>query len=115
MARTFRITSIDHAPEDLYAQVPFSARLLRQIAGPDRPDYWLAELLSPLSWMDAGTLRSISHLALCARFIGQTITVGLNDLVVGIAYIIDPTVLTDERLDFSKCRYVAIGIADAAP
>jgi hypothetical protein len=114
MSAQFRITSVDYAPDDLYPQVPFSGRLLRKIAGPDRPDYWLAELESPLSWNNSGRSQSITHLVLSSRYEGQTITPSLHNLLVGVAYVVDPSVLTADQLDLSKCRYIAIGVANGA-
>ena len=38
------ITVVDHAPADLYGQVPLTIELLRETPGTDRPDYWLGEL-----------------------------------------------------------------------
>ena len=35
----------------------------------------------------------------------------MSDLPVNIAYLVDPSLIRDERLDFSKCAYVAIGTA----
>ncbi len=43
--------------------------------------------------------------------VGTWIEPGMKDLLVGIAYVVDSSVLGDSRLDFSKCRYVAIGTA----
>jgi hypothetical protein len=69
----FRVTSVDYEPEDLAAQVPFEGTLLRKIPGPDRPDYWLAELARPLAWHDNGTPRTVTHVVLATRYEGQTI------------------------------------------
>jgi hypothetical protein len=44
------IDSVDYAPDDLYDQVPIVAWLTRQVPGDDRPDYWLCELVRPISW-----------------------------------------------------------------
>jgi hypothetical protein len=110
-APDFRVTSVDYEPADLAGQVPFDGTLLRSIAGPDRPDYWLAELVKPLAWDDNGHTRMISHIVLAARYEGQTIERGFQRLTVGIAYVTDPSLLSDAKLDFAKCSYVAIGQA----
>jgi hypothetical protein len=62
MGRRFRVTDIDAAPGDLYDQMPCEGVMLRRIAGPDRPDYWIARLDRPLRWMDEGAERVIDHL-----------------------------------------------------
>ena len=114
MRNHFRVISVDYEPEDLAAQVPFDGVLLRKIAGPDRPDYWLAELTKPLAWDDNGVARTVTNLVLSARYEGQTIEPGFQRLVVGLAYVTDDTLLSDSELEFAKCRYVAIGGAEGA-
>jgi hypothetical protein len=114
MAARFRVTSVDSAPADLNGQVPFTAKLLRKVAGPDKPDYWLAELEKPLSWVDAGDTRQVTHVVVATRYEGQTITEDFTRLVIGLAYVTDPSALNDAVLSFAKCRYVAIGEMVAA-
>ena len=106
------ITSLDYAPNDLYAQTPFVAELLRELPGPDRPDYWLAALNVPLRWTVDGTERSVFHVVLAARWAGTQIQPGNQHLSVGIAYIIEPSLLSDASVDFQTLRYVAIGNAE---
>lgn len=110
----FLMGSLDQAPKDLYEQAPFEFTLLRRLKGPDRPDYWLAEVRSPLRWQDDDTHRTITHLVLAARIVGETIENRSRDLVVGIAFVIDPTLATDAELVFTKVRYVAVGIMQSS-
>ena len=107
-----KVTSVDSAPEELYAQAPFTARVLRQIPGPDRPDYLLAELSQPLTWHRDAAQIPVSHLVLCARWVGGVVAPGATHLPINIAYVVDPSVLNDTKLDFAKCYYSAIGTAD---
>lgn len=106
------ITSVDYAPEELHDQVPFSAQLLREIPGDDRPDYWIAKLDRPLRWLQQDQEVEVTHLVLAARWVGTRIAPGAQHLPVGIAFVTDSTILSDERLDFAKSAYVAIGIAE---
>lgn len=106
------ITSVDYAPEDLYAQVPFLCSLLREIAGPDRPDYWLASLRQPLRWQRDGRETTVTHVILSARYVGEELTPQTRRIVVGLAYVTDDSLLDDARLDFAKCHYAAIGVAE---
>jgi hypothetical protein len=108
-ARGVRLIDVDAAPDDLYDQVPCDGVLVRQIAGPDRPDYWIARLAVPLRWSDDGTARVVDHLVLAARLQGQSIDAGVEPLTVGIAYVVDPSLLSDTTVTFAKIRYVAIG------
>jgi hypothetical protein len=104
------ITSVDYAPEELYDQVPIRARLTREIAGDDRPDYWVGELDRPITWNKDGTKRAVTHIVVAARWVGTRILKGA-DLPVGISFIVDPSQVTSERLDMKKVSYVAIGMA----
>lgn len=107
-----RITSVDNAPDELYEQTPFEAALLREVPGPDRPDYWLAELSRPLLWRRGAAETPVNYLVLAARWQGTKIGAGMRGLPVGIAYVVDESVLADAELDFAKCVYVAVGAAD---
>jgi hypothetical protein len=114
----FLIDSVDHAPDDLYGQIPLRGRLLRTIAKHDRPDvfrtasgdYWLAELSTPLSWSRDGVTRTIRHLVLAARWEGTSIRPGAT-LPVGIAYVVNDSLLSSESFEFTQAEYVAIGMA----
>ena len=104
------VFTVDYAPGELYEQTPFKIKLLRQVPGSDRPDYWIGELFTPLRWVRDGHESLISHVVVAARWVGTSIQPNARDLPIGISYVIDSTVLTDETLDFKKCAYVAIGV-----
>ena len=105
------ISSVDYAPAELDEQLPIVAELIREIPGDDRPDYWLASTVGPIRWISDNIDHSITHLVLAARWQGTRIAPGVEHLPIGIAYVTDDTLLDDSRLDFNKCKYVAIGIA----
>ena len=105
----FELTDVDDAPDDLYGQIPCQGVLVRRLPGPDRPDYWLARLVTPLRWSDEGTVRTVDHLVLAARLVGQSIDGPFVSLTVGVAFVVDDTLLADASLRFEKVRYVAIG------
>lgn len=109
----FTISSVDHEPDDLPSQIPFRGRLVRQIAGPDRPDYWLAELERPLSWLTEGGTRTIRHLLLKARWANTAIQAGAK-IPVGICYVIDDAVLSASSFTPAQAVYVAIGMVKVA-
>jgi hypothetical protein len=104
------ISDVDYAPADLGPQTPLTVDLIRELPGPDRPDYWLGRLIKPLRWNRDGEGREVTHLVLAARLQGTRIGRD-RQLPVGIAYVTDPTLLQDARVDFGKCSYVAIGMA----
>jgi hypothetical protein len=103
------ITNID-GPEQLAAKAPLVADLVRQFPGPDRPDYWIVVLQSPLAILVDNYDRTITHLILAARWQGTAIASGATHLPLGIAYVTDMSLLNDQVLDLKKCRYVAIGV-----
>lgn len=111
MQRRLEITSVDQAPEDLSAQVPFTATLLRQLPGDDRPDYWLASVEPPLRWQSS----TITHVVLAARLVGASLDARVHDLSINIALVTDASLLDEPRLSFSKCTHVAIGTARELP
>jgi hypothetical protein len=105
------INSVDYAPADLHAQTPIVAELLRELPGKDRPDYWLAQLRVPITWVVDNRRRLVTHLVLAARWQNTRIEPGIAGLPVAIAYVTDRSLLSDRRLDFGKAVYVAIGLA----
>jgi hypothetical protein len=107
------ITSID-GPEQLAAKEPLVTDLVRQIPGPDRPDYWIAVLQSPITVVLNNFDLTVTHLVLAARWEGTAIATGATHLPLGIAYVTDLSLLNDPELDFKKCHYVAIGIGSVA-
>jgi len=101
------ISSVDYAPDELHDQTPIVVNLVREMPGPDRPDYWLGELLAPIRWAEKGG--DVDYLILAARWEGTQIEPGMEQLPVGIAYVTDQTLLNDVQVDFDKCAYIAVG------
>jgi hypothetical protein len=107
----FRIDSVDHAPEDLDAQIPLRGRLLRTIEGPPRrPVYWIAQLEAALTWEHDGVSRTVSNLILTPRWEGTSIAPGAK-LPVNIWYVLDNSVLGSRSFEARQAAYVAIGMA----
>lgn len=104
------VSSIGHAPEELYDQVPFVVELQRQLVGEDREDYWLGSVALPLEWWVNGEERSMRHVVLAARHSGGRIQPGVRELAVNIAFVTDATLLEDREFHSAKCEYVAIGM-----
>ena len=105
----FSVTSVDGA-EDFDGVLPLKGKILRQLPGPDRPDYFLAALDVPFTWKKEKKI--ISHIVIGARWVGGVLSATMSHTPVNIAYVIDASVLTDAKLDFQKCYYAAIGVAD---
>lgn len=105
----FTVTGID-GPKQLAELAPLATVPIRQIPGPDRPDYWIAALESPITIVIDNFDRRITHFILAARWNGTTIASGVTHLPVGIAYATNPSLLDDSTVDFGKCKYVAIGM-----
>jgi hypothetical protein len=106
------VTSVDYAPPELEGQTPFHVELLRKIPGSDRPDYWLGVAAQPIRWLKEGREVQVTHIVVSARWQGTQIGPGMKQMPIGIAYVTDSSILDDSFLDFKKCAYVAIGVAD---
>ena len=72
------VESVEFAPEELHDQVPFVVDLIRQLPGPDRPDYWLGSVVLPLEWWVDGQEHSVRHVVLATRHAGQRIEPGVR-------------------------------------
>ena len=107
----FSITSVDGA-EGFDGKLPLKGKILRQLPGPDRSDYFLAALETPFEWKIKKKM--ISHIIICARWVGGVLSPTMKMTPVNIAYVTDDAVLTDAQLDFKKCYYAAIGVADGS-
>ena len=84
------VTMMDHAPNELDEQVPFTFELLRPMPGPKRSGYWLGALDRPLVWIIDNHERQIDHVVVWARSQGTQIGPGFKSLPIGIAYVTDP-------------------------
>jgi len=93
--------------------VPMTVTLIRELPGSDRPDYWLGVLAQPLHWVsDSEGSFEVSHVVVASQWEGTRVQDGVARLPVGVAYVVDPSLLDDDRLDLEKIRYVATGVAD---
>lgn len=105
------ILSVDFAPEDLYPQVPFAAELVRRLPGPDRPDYWLAQLAHPIAFAHDGKQHVVRWVVLASRLVGQSIGPSVGRIAIGLAYVLDEAQVELDTLDMRNCLYVAIAEA----
>jgi hypothetical protein len=106
-----KVTSVDHNPPELDAQLPFTFRTVRALPGPKRDEHFLGKLDRPLIWAKAGEQVAVDHLVVWARWQDTRIQPGMIGLPIGIAYVVDPSQIGDARFDLGKCEYVAIGTA----
>lgn len=106
-----KVTDVDYAPNELYEQTPFEIKLLREIPGTDRSDYWIGKLVDEIKWIKENFEIKVGHVIVTARWVGTAIEPNVSNLPIGISYVTDLSVLNDKKLDFEKCEYVAIGIA----
>jgi hypothetical protein len=107
------IRSVKYAKGDKSDQIPLRVTLLRQLPGPDRPDYWIGQVKEPFEWTgkEDGQM-TITHLVLASQWENTRVSEGVTRLPVGIAYVIDPSLLDDDELDIDKIRFVAHAVAD---
>ncbi len=109
------ISEITKGPDELSYQLPVQAKVLKQIPGKDRPDYFLVELEKSVFWVDEqkDINTEINYLIICSKKKGQSISNEMKDVILAIAYVTDESVKTDSRLNFKKCEYVAVGKSTA--
>jgi hypothetical protein len=108
------LRSVAFKTGDKSDDVQLRVTLIRQIPGPDRPDYWLGALEKPFHWTGRSEpeTHEIEYLVLATQWEETTVRPGVTRLPVGIAFVVDPSLLDDRELDLDKIRYVALGIAD---
>lgn len=106
------VNSVDFAPDDLYHQIPFAVNLIKKLEGIDKSQYWLGKLETPINWLHENQRYSITHISVSARWEGTIIEPNVKKLPIGIAFITDLSLLDDSIMNFEKCKYAAIGIAD---
>lgn len=104
---SFKIYNCDYAPQDMESQLPIYCDIVRKIKGKDRPDYYLAQCNKMIKYKE----KCIRYLVVAPRFKGQEFREGLDAIALGVAYVIDETMLEDVEVDFDKCIYVAICMA----
>ncbi|SJN27891.1 hypothetical protein FM104_05780 [Microbacterium esteraromaticum] len=133
MSSRLRIVEAETGPADLPAQLPAEARLLRQVPGPDRPDYFFAVLDEAIAYRttlvalqeqgvnpDAADPRLIRinddgsvdlrifGIVFAGRIAGEAPHAGMKNFPVSLAYVIDNSAIQDGALDFAKIVYAAV-------
>lgn len=108
------ITSVDYAPVELSEQLPLSVTLIRPLTSlvPNRVGAWVGVFDRPIRWTNEnGKSVEVTHAALWPRAKGASINPGARGLPVGLAYVVDPSLLDDAALDLAKIYFVAVGLA----
>ena len=108
----FTITSVDYAPEELYAQVPIRGKVLRHFSVLNGPDCYLAELDHPIDWKKDQESVKVKHVLLTPRWVGGVIAPDMKGASVNLAYVEDDAALTEPQFDVRKSVFAAIGSAD---
>jgi len=122
------IARFDLAADELTWQLPVNGELYRLLPGPDRPDYSLMVLRRPLHFYPAEgfdmervdpdqripdrkgrPMVRVHALVVCARFVGQQLQLGMAELPVHVAHVIDNSLARDERIDFTKIEFAGAG------
>jgi hypothetical protein len=60
-------------------------------------------------------LIAVQGIVICTRLVGETFLVGMTNLAINIAYVIDNSLTRDAAVDFGKLEYAAIGFIDDSP
>lgn len=130
---SFVVTKLDLGPEEFAEVLPLRAQLVRVMPGSDRPDYLLCTTERAIPFrppagfdlrrahpsfltQDArGDLIAIQAVVICTRLVGDGFHVGMKDVAVNIAYVIDMSLGTDTSVDFAKLEFAAVGFIDDSP
>ena len=99
-----KLVNSDYAPDSFDKQLPIECELIRMIPGKDRPDYWIAKSNKTLTYEKY----KINYLIVATRFVGWKIKKEMKATLLGVAYVLDESVIYDDILDFDKCKYIAI-------
>lgn len=105
------IDSITKGPEELMLQIPVILTLEKQMAGKDRPDYFLGKLNKPIYWKDKEV--DIDYVIICSKKKNDPVSKNMKDCLIAIAFVTDQSLLEQDKLDFRKCEYLADGKASA--
>jgi hypothetical protein len=109
------ISAISKGPEELSYQLPIEAKVIRQIPGKDRPDYFVVELDKSVVWVDEkkNINTEVNYIVVCTKKKSQSVANDMKDVLLAIAYVKDESITKDTKLDFTKIAYVADGKASA--
>ncbi|OAN39093.1 hypothetical protein [Mycolicibacterium iranicum] len=124
---------LPHAIPELQSQLPESGKLVRQLPGTDRSDYFLVVLQKPIrfhpqpdfDWTrcqpeflgrdDAGEFLWIYAVIVCSLAVGTQLHRGMKSFPVQLALVIDNTVGRDEALAFDKWKYAGQALVTDVP
>ncbi len=104
----FKLIDCDYAPQDMENQLPITFSIIRQLPGSDTNDYWLAKCEKPIKYGD----KNINYIVVGCRYVGSKLGKGVGNIALNVAYVIDESLLDDTNMNFEKCEYVAICIAE---
>lgn len=109
------ISDVSKGPKELSYQLPIEAKVLRQIPGKDRDDYYIVELKNSVVWVDEkkNINTEVNYLVVCTKKKSQVVENDMKDVVLAIAYVKDEAITKAPKLDFTKIAYVADGKASA--
>lgn len=109
------ISDILKGPKELSYQLPIEAKVLRQIPGKDRPDYYVVKLEKSVVWIDEEKEinTEVNYIVVCTKKKSQDVANDMKDVLLAIAYVKDESLTDDPKLDFRKITYVADGKASA--
>lgn len=109
------ISEVSKGPKELSYQLPIEAKVLRQIPGKDRDDYYVVELKNSVVWVDEkkNINNEVNYIVVCTKKKSQVVENVMKDVLLAIAYVKDDSLVKAPKLDFKKIAYVADGKASA--
>ncbi|MEH3142847.1 MAG: hypothetical protein PGN37_22335 [Mycobacterium kyogaense] len=113
---------LPYAVPELQIQLPITGKVIRQIPGPDRSDYFFVRLEKPIKFHPGagfdwtrtqsefrgqdqdGSFLWIYAGVVCSLFTGTQLHAGMRQLPVRLALVVDNTLGRDETLSFEEVR-----------
>lgn len=127
------VDSVETGSDELALQLPVRGQVLRRLPGPDRPDYSLAGLRSPLRLRstthvlaeagvelggldpatttvheDGSVVAVVYGLVLAPRTAGVRLATAQGAVAVATALVLDTSQMTDRSVRFEKVFYAAV-------
>lgn len=124
---------LPRAIPELQGQLPITVNAYRQMAGPDRADYYFGIMERAIKYHPqpnfdwtrtqsdfvghdgSGQFLAIRAIVICSLFVGTQVHAGMRGFAVRVALVVDNTLGNDAMLAFEKCEYAGQGLISDLP
>jgi hypothetical protein len=92
---------------------PMRIQLIRHLKSQDGAEYWLGKPEQAIFYPRASGPITINYVVVSPGWVGCSLKIGFTDKRINLAYVVDPSQVGEDSIDFAKCDYVAIGSGSA--